>query len=85
VKNLDNLNKIVVRKEICRIFVEHLLISNCMKSFNTTGPCDPQRHYMLPLEERLGGAGLSRYIDEQLYWVLHAQQAKESPWNERIT
>ncbi|MDR0681066.1 MAG: AAA-like domain-containing protein, partial [Dysgonamonadaceae bacterium] len=43
-----------------------------MKSFNTTGPCDPQRHYMLPPEERLVGAGLSRYIDEQLYWVLHA-------------
>ncbi|MDR0757687.1 MAG: AAA-like domain-containing protein [Tannerella sp.] len=27
---------------------------------------------MLPPEERLAGAGLSRYIDEQLYWVLHA-------------
>jgi Cdc6-like AAA superfamily ATPase len=27
---------------------------------------------MLPPEERLVGAGLSRYIDEQLYWVLHA-------------
>jgi predicted AAA+ superfamily ATPase len=27
---------------------------------------------MLPPEERLVGAGLSRYIDEQFYWVLHA-------------
>ncbi|MDR1674944.1 MAG: hypothetical protein LBR86_00505, partial [Tannerella sp.] len=27
---------------------------------------------MLPPEERLAGAGLSRYLDEQLYWVLHA-------------
>jgi hypothetical protein len=27
---------------------------------------------MLPSEERLVGAGLSRYIDKQLYWVLHA-------------
>ncbi|MDR2384966.1 MAG: AAA-like domain-containing protein, partial [Tannerella sp.] len=43
-----------------------------MKSFNTTGPCDPKEHYMLPPEERLVGADLSRYIDEQLYWALHA-------------
>ncbi|MDR0349918.1 MAG: ATP-binding protein, partial [Tannerella sp.] len=43
-----------------------------MKEFNTTGPCDPQRHYMLPPDERLVGAVLSRYIEQQLYWVLHA-------------
>lgn len=40
--------------------------------FNTTGPCDPDRHYMLPPEQRLVGAQLDRYIGNQLYWVLHA-------------
>jgi len=40
--------------------------------FNTTGPCDPNYHYMLPPEERLFGAQLHRYIKHQLYWVLHA-------------
>ncbi|MDR3184329.1 MAG: PD-(D/E)XK nuclease domain-containing protein [Prevotellaceae bacterium] len=43
-----------------------------MKSFNTTGPCRPDEHYMLPPEERLVGANLSRYLDERLYWVLYA-------------
>jgi hypothetical protein len=62
----------MVQTEIYRIFVEVFLIKNRMKSFNTTGPCDPQIYYMLSPEERLVGAGLSRYIDEQLYWVLHA-------------
>ena len=40
--------------------------------FNTTGPCDPERHYMLPPEARLVRARLDRYIESQLYWVLHA-------------
>jgi hypothetical protein len=40
--------------------------------FNTTGPCNPEDHYMLPPEERLVGSQLQRYIDERLYWVLHA-------------
>ncbi len=42
------------------------------KYFNTTGPCFPEMHYMLPPEERLKGAQLNRYIRDQLYWVLHA-------------
>jgi len=42
------------------------------KFFNTTGPCEPERHYMLPPEERLVGAQLHRYVRDQLYWVLHA-------------
>jgi hypothetical protein len=29
-------------------------------------------HFMLPPEERLVGAHLHRYIEDQLYWVLHA-------------
>ncbi|MDR3336248.1 MAG: PD-(D/E)XK nuclease domain-containing protein [Treponema sp.] len=40
--------------------------------FNTTGPCNPEDHYMLPPEERLVGAQLHRYIEDKLYWVLHA-------------
>jgi hypothetical protein len=40
--------------------------------FNTTGPCNPADHYMLPPEQRVIRAQLNRYIDSKLYWVLHA-------------
>ncbi len=40
--------------------------------FNTTGPCNPEMHYMLPPKDRLVGAKLERYISHQLYWVMHA-------------
>jgi len=40
--------------------------------FNTTGPCNPEDHYILPPEARLVRAQLDRYIDSKLYWVLHA-------------
>jgi hypothetical protein len=40
--------------------------------FNTTGPCNPADHYMLPPEDRLVGAQLHRYVEDKLYWVLHA-------------
>ena len=40
--------------------------------FNTTGPCDPERHYMLPPKERLIDTNLERMVTHQLYWVLHA-------------
>jgi hypothetical protein len=43
-----------------------------VRFFNTTGPCNPDDHYMLPPEERLIGAQLHRYISDKLYWVLHA-------------
>ncbi|MDR2423487.1 MAG: AAA-like domain-containing protein, partial [Prevotellaceae bacterium] len=43
-----------------------------IRFFNTTGPCNPVDHYMLPPAERLIGAQLHRYIRDQLYWVLHA-------------
>jgi hypothetical protein len=43
-----------------------------VRFFNTTGPCNPEDHYMLPPEERLVGAQLHRYIEDKLYWVLHA-------------
>jgi len=43
-----------------------------VRFFNTTGPCNPWDHYMLPPAERLIGAQLDRYIGDSLYWVLHA-------------
>jgi hypothetical protein len=43
-----------------------------VRFFNTTGPCNPWDHYMLPPEDRLVGAQLHRYIGDKLYWVLHA-------------
>ncbi len=38
--------------------------------FNTSGPCNPAKHYMLPAEERLSDA--RRLIDLERYFVLHA-------------
>ena len=43
-----------------------------LRFFNTTGPCNPDDHYMLPPKDRLVGAQLHRYISDKLYWVLHA-------------
>jgi hypothetical protein len=43
-----------------------------IRFFNTTGPCNPDDHYMLPPEDRLIGAQLHRYVGDQLYWSLHA-------------
>lgn len=40
------------------------------RSFNTTGPCDAARHYMLPPEQRL--PDLASFVAEQLYFVVHA-------------
>lgn len=38
--------------------------------FNTTGPCDPRYHYMLPPERRL--PDLHRFVERGQYFVLHA-------------
>ncbi|GHT38153.1 hypothetical protein FACS189427_12070 [Planctomycetales bacterium] len=43
-----------------------------IRFFNTTGPCNPDDHYMLPPAERLIGAQLHRYVRDELYWSLHA-------------
>lgn len=40
-----------------------------MREFNTNGPCDPDRHYMLPAQERLPAA--RGYIDRASYFVVH--------------
>ena len=42
------------------------------KFFNITGPCNPEDHYMLPAKKRLVGSQLNRYVENKLYWVLHA-------------
>jgi len=39
-------------------------------SFNTTGPCFPDEHYMLPPERRLGR--VMELIDDGKYFPLHA-------------
>jgi hypothetical protein len=38
--------------------------------FNTTGPCDPGLHYMLPATARL--PNLRPFFDKKLYFVVHA-------------
>lgn len=38
--------------------------------FNTTGPCDLDKHYMLPPEQRL--PDLMRLVREEQYFVIHA-------------
>ncbi len=38
--------------------------------FNTTGPCDPAAHYMLPAEGRL--EGLDLLVERNQYFVVHA-------------
>ncbi|HSS48688.1 MAG TPA: AAA family ATPase, partial [Thermoanaerobaculia bacterium] len=40
------------------------------KFFNTAGPCDPARHYMLPPERRL--PEVRKLIDQAHYFVVHA-------------
>ena len=49
---------------------QNILIMRERHFFNTTGPCNPEDHYMLVPEERLVGAQLSRYIRDSLYWDL---------------
>jgi hypothetical protein len=40
------------------------------RRFNTAGPCDPARHYMVPVEARL--PPLRGLVDEEAYFVVHA-------------
>src|SRR5215475_3023680 len=41
-----------------------------MRFFNTAGPCNPAKHYMLPPERRL--PGVRGLIEQEQYFVLHA-------------
>ena len=38
--------------------------------FNDSGPCEPRKHYMLPVERRLHG--IRELIDRELYFAVHA-------------
>ena len=40
------------------------------RSFNTTGPCEPDRHYMLPAEGRI--PDLRPRVEAEQYFVVHA-------------
>jgi len=40
------------------------------KTFNITGPCYPDEHYMLPAQARC--TGLNQLIDQKQYFVIHA-------------
>ena len=51
---------------------ENIIMKRPVRFFNTTGPCNPDDHYMLPPADRLQGAQLHRYVNDELYWSLHA-------------
>ncbi|RKZ76279.1 MAG: ATP-binding protein [Gammaproteobacteria bacterium] len=40
------------------------------KTFNIAGPCHPNKHYMLPTQERC--QGLMQLIEQEQYFVIHA-------------
>ena len=40
------------------------------KFFNTTGPCYPSRHYMLPATARI--PDIMRLVEREQYFALHA-------------
>ena len=42
----------------------------CMRKFNTTGPCFPDEHYMLPALDRL--PGIRELVAGGNYFVVHA-------------
>lgn len=50
-----------------------------MRHFNTGGPCDPRRNYMLPATDRLDMPAIDRLIRNQSYFVLHAPRQVVSP------
>ena len=43
-----------------------------LKFFNTAGPCNPARHYMLPATARI--PSLRRLVAGEQYFAIHAAQ-----------
>lgn len=43
-----------------------------MRFFNTAGPCNPAKHYMLSATERLADENLTHLIETESYFILHA-------------
>jgi hypothetical protein len=54
----------------CAVSPPRLACRRVALSFNTTGPCIPGEHYMLPPERRL--ARVQRLIEDRKYFTLHA-------------
>jgi len=46
-----------------------------MRFFNTTGPCNPTDHYMLPATERLEAFDLDRLLAQKSYFDLRPKEA----------
>ena len=40
--------------------------------FNTSGPCNPEKHYTIPAEQRFDVANLRGLIEKERYFILHA-------------
>ena len=62
-------------REPARPFAEIIVTEDPMtaisrKKFNTTGPCVPEKHYMLPVMPRLPDAG--DMIKGEFYFILRA-------------
>ncbi len=49
---------------------EDTLHRQMRRFFNTAGPCDPRKHYMLPAERRLGA--VLELVEREQYFVVHA-------------
>lgn len=43
-----------------------------MRFFNTAGPCNPTKHYMLPATERLLAVEVMQLIAQESYFIIHA-------------
>jgi type II secretory pathway predicted ATPase ExeA len=43
-----------------------------MRFFNNAGPCNPNKHYMLPATERLIAMDVLHLIEQEAYFVVHA-------------
>ena len=43
--------------------------TSCNRTFNTTGVCDPEKHYMVPLDQRLAEAKI--LVDEGKYFTIN--------------
>lgn len=43
-----------------------------MRFFNTAGPCNPTKHYMLPATERLLAEDVMHLIAQESYFIVHA-------------
>ena len=54
----------------CREGREFDIIHRMEKCFNTTGPCNPAEHYMLPALDRL--PEVRRLVAMRRYFVVHA-------------